>query len=84
MNTAQRIVLILGLLLIFGMALYPPWSTTTEFGETTAGYRLVLRPSSKPGGQNVIHIDTARLSSQFIAVIALTAMMYLVLHSSKK
>lgn len=37
-NSRQRIVLIFGLLIIFGMALFPPWRTPREYGEAVASY----------------------------------------------
>jgi len=76
MNSGQRIALILGLLIIFGMALFPPWRTPPEYGEAVASYRFVFRPSK---GHTINRVDTARLGAQCLAVFALTGAAYLIL-----
>ncbi len=81
MSLRQRIVLILGFMVVFGMALLPPWRSTTEWGEATAGYRLVFWPSN---GHAIIRIDTARFGLQIIAVLALTGAIYLILRPNQK
>jgi hypothetical protein len=63
------------------MALYPPWRSITDYGETTAGYRLVFWPSN---GHGIIRIDSARLGVQLLAVLALTGAMYLLFRNDKK
>ena len=81
MNFQQRIVLIVGLLIIFGMALFPPWRIPPQYDEAVAGYRFVFRPTK---GHTILRVDTARLSAQCLAVLALTAAAYLILRSNRK
>lgn len=81
MNFRQRIVLILGLLIVFGMALFPPWRTPPEYGEAVADYRFVFRPSK---GHTINRVDTARLGAQCLAVLALTGAVYLIFRRHPK
>jgi hypothetical protein len=76
MNNLQRLVLILGLVIVCGMALFPPWRSPTEWGESIDDYRFVFRPSK---GHAIIRVDTARLGVQCLVVLTLTGVAYLIL-----
>ena len=75
-NPKQRKMAILGVLLIIGMCIFPPWIYTFKasgvYSENPAGYSFIAEPPS-PKSYNVRHgveIDLNRLSIQVFAVIA--------------
>ena len=92
MNLAQRIVLIVGFLLILSMSLFPPWKriyinpadATTPHFEAAAGYHLILRNQSTGSFYAMLRIDTTRLGVQFVAVLVLIALLYLILRPNNR
>jgi len=84
MNLWQRVVLISALMLLFGMALFPPWRAAADTGDYAWGYHFVFRPSYSLSGHTGMRIDTARFALQFVAVLALTGAAYLILGPNRK
>ena len=93
MNLAQRIIVILSFLVIFGMALFPPWKRLYDVYddqtdkvvhlERAAGYHLVLRDQAPANEYSILRIDTTRLAVQLFAVIILTGLLYLAVRPSR-
>ena len=91
MNLAQRIVLIIGFLVVLAMALFPPWKRQYDVRrydlrhvEESTGYHLILVDQSSGDESGNLRIDTTRLAVQFIAVSTLTFMLYLILLPARK
>ena len=99
MNLAQRIVLIISFLAVLGMALFPPWKRIYNYpaeyikdispymnphNEQSAGYHLILRDQSPGNPYAILRIDTTRLGVQFIAVLVLTGLLFVILRPTQK
>jgi len=94
MNPAQRVVLIIGFLVVLGMALFPPWKRLFEAPnydlekvvhvEQSAGYHLILLDQSSGSPYVTLRIDTTRLEIQFIAVLILISLLYFILRPTQK
>jgi hypothetical protein len=78
MNTRQRRILMVGLVVVAAMCVVPPWEWTlayenTPLGHGPAGYGLVFSPpaSSAAVRTRMFRVDLARLSIQVLACGAL-------------
>jgi hypothetical protein len=75
LNSKQRKVFVLGLLLIVGSCLFPPWiktySNKSTYSEFPVGYSFIAEPPSSTLRIGV-KIDIDRLILQLIAVMALS------------
>jgi hypothetical protein len=78
LNSKQRKVFVLGLLLIIGICLFPPWIQTfsykSTYSESSLGYGFIAKPPSPISlkRQYGVKIDIERLILQLVAVMALS------------
>jgi hypothetical protein len=73
LNSKQKVIYILGIILIIGMCIFPPWIYTYKsngtYSENPAGYSFIAEPPS-PRSYNIrngVEIDLNRLFIQIIA-----------------
>ena len=83
MNPLQRGILALGLILVAGMAVCPPWEETRERGDfkrtTAIGYHFIGFPPESKSSTDSVGIDVDRLTAQILAVSVVVCPFILVL-----
>jgi len=94
MNLAQRVAIVLGLLLIAAMALFPPWmGKAYVIGIYPSGYHLVFArvwaygpvlPEHPRRDWVTYRVDTCRLLAQWVFAAGLTAAAVVALGSGKR
>ena len=85
MNRKQRIVLIIALVVLGVSALFPPWRFTLKgqpWGRGTYGF--VLDPPHGSSREVVVGIDLARLTAQWVAILAFAGVGICALHRTDK
>ena len=74
MNKKQRIISIVGVVIIFLMGFIPPWkyieNNSTTYSEMPAGYYLIFSPP-EPDEEEItgVELDMSRLAVQWITIL---------------
>lgn len=70
LNENQRLVVILGVALLAGMTLFPPWEWLGQLGTSAGGYGFIF--TNTENGAPGDRVDTARLLIQLWVVVTAT------------
>jgi len=90
MNIAQRVVILIGCVLIFIALVWPPWllvfHTSQVKNQRMVGYHFIFRPpeliaAAPPDFAFSYHIDRSRLEIEVIGLLLLTGLLYAALKS---
>lgn len=75
-NNNQRLIIMIGMVIIVCMGLFPPWTytfkATSTYSEEPAGYSFIASAPARKS-KNLMHgikIDTSRLFIQWVVAIA--------------
>jgi len=69
MHQSQRAILFIGLFVILGMTLYPPFHGTWQGNELNLGYNLIFNPPNP----KIAFISAGTLIAQYFFVCIVTA-----------
>ena len=89
-NIMQKLVLLIGMILIITMTLFPPWTYTfkykTAYSEKPAGYSFINSPPPPKSTRAIdgVKIDIVRLSVQAFAVIIVMGIGFVIFSGKKQ
>jgi len=89
MNTKQKIISLIGVLIIFFMGLFPPWKYIDEnasvYREIPADYYLIFAPPEPDEEEMLsIQLDISRLAIQWITVLFVMGAIIYIFHDKKE